>query len=201
MKIEIDSLLVIDDTGMPKAPGIRQLIDKDVKELYTRDKSPNKEQYIKECVFIYNMGDPKSSVRQQGLSEVEAIKASCELAGLDRSYLPDALVIRLYKRYYDENITEAGRTVENILKSLHNINLSITKINALLNEKLCENISLEDTAAIIQNIQLVARVAGDIPATIDKLDKAKEKLLYEQEQLRARGGQEVVSSMDAENYQ
>lgn len=57
-------------------------------------------------------------------------------AGLTDSYIPDVLVIRLIKRYYDENITEAGKVVENILKGIHNINLSIDAINNLLNENL-----------------------------------------------------------------
>ena len=30
----IDNMLVIDDNGMPKAPGIRQLMDKDICALY-----------------------------------------------------------------------------------------------------------------------------------------------------------------------
>lgn len=38
-RLIIDNLLLIDENGMPEAPTIRQLIDKDVRELYTRDKS------------------------------------------------------------------------------------------------------------------------------------------------------------------
>ena len=34
----IDSLIVIDDNGMPKPPTTRQLIDRDIRELYNRDK-------------------------------------------------------------------------------------------------------------------------------------------------------------------
>ena len=42
----IDKMLVIDDTGMPVAPTIRQLMDKDIKQLYTRDKTKDKSNYI-----------------------------------------------------------------------------------------------------------------------------------------------------------
>ena len=34
-RLIIDNLLLIDENGMPEAPTIRQLIDKDVRELYT----------------------------------------------------------------------------------------------------------------------------------------------------------------------
>ena len=47
-KIRVDKLLTVDDTGMPKAPDIRQILDKDVQLLWLRDKTKDKSQYIKE---------------------------------------------------------------------------------------------------------------------------------------------------------
>ena len=47
--LDIDKLIVIDDTGMPQAPGIRQLMDKDVLLLYQRDTNKDKRNYIAEC--------------------------------------------------------------------------------------------------------------------------------------------------------
>ena len=38
MKLDINRLITIDVTGMPKAPNPSQLLDKDVRELYMRDK-------------------------------------------------------------------------------------------------------------------------------------------------------------------
>ena len=99
----IDSLIVIDDTGMPVPPTTRQLIDRDIRELYRRDKTPDKKNYIAECIVIYYLGDPKSPARQAGLSEPEALKMAIEQTGLPRDYIPDALVLRLIKRYYEEN--------------------------------------------------------------------------------------------------
>ena len=143
-RLLIDSLIVIDDSGMPKPPTTRQLIDRDVRELYTRDKSKDKSRYIAECIVIYYLGDPKSPAKQSGLSDPEALKLAIEQAGLEKNYIPDVLVIRLIKRYYEQNITEAGRVVENILKGIHNINLSVDVINNLLNEKLnSHSLSLE----------------------------------------------------------
>ena len=75
-KITIDTLISIDDNGMPIAPNLRQLVDKDVRELYTRDKSTDKKRYVQECIVIYYLGDPKSPARQSGLSDVECHRTS-----------------------------------------------------------------------------------------------------------------------------
>ena len=199
-KLLIDSLIVIDDNGMPKAPTLRQLIDRDIRELYSRDKTPDKKKYIAEAIVIYYLGDPKSPARQAGLSDPEALKMAIEQAGLEKNYIPDKLVIRLISRYYNENITEAGKVVENILKTIHNVNLSIDVINNLLNEKLNGNITLEEIPSIIQLIDSVKKQAGDIPSILKKLEEAKQNLMYEKETEVSRGGQAVLSSMDAEAY-
>lgn len=199
-KLIIDSLITIDNNGMPVPPNTRQLIDKDVRELYRRDKTKEKKNYIAECIVIYYMGDPKSPARQAGLSDPEALRMAIEQAGLDSSYIPDVLTRRLIKRYYDENITEAGKTVENILKTIHNINISIDVVNSLLNEKLKGSITLEDVPNIMKLVDAVAEKAGDIPSILKKLEEAKQNLLYEKETELARGGGAVLSSMDAENY-
>ena len=199
-KLLIDSLIVIDDNGMPKPPTTRQLIDKDIRELYSRDKTPDKKNYIAECIVIYYLGDPKSPARQAGLSDPEALKMAIEQAGLDKKYIPDKLVIRLISRYYNENITEAGKVVENILKTIHNINLSIDVVNNLLNEKLNSNITLEEVATVMQLIDSVSKRAGDIPSLLKKLEEAKQNLMYEKETELSRGGQAVLSSMDCEDY-
>lgn len=199
-KLIIDSLITIDDNGMPTAPNLRQLLDKDVRELYQRDKTKDKSKYIQECVVIYYLGDPKSPARQSGLSEPEALKMAIQQADLPKDYIPDSLVIRLIKRYYDENITEAGRVVENILQGLHNINLSISTINSLLNQKLNSTVTLEDVDTIMGLINGVNAQSKELPALIKRLEDAKENLMYEKENEISRGGGIVTSSMDAENY-
>ena len=199
-KMLIDSLIVIDDNGMPKPPTTRQLIDRDIRELYNRDKTPDKKQYIAEAIVIYYLGDPKSPARQAGLSDPEALKMAIEQAGLDKNYIPDKLVLRLITRYYNENITEAGKVVENILKVIHNINLSIDVINNLLNEKLNGSITLEEVPTVVGLIDSVKKQAGDIPTLLKKLEEAKQNLMYEKETEITRGGQAVLSSMDAEEY-
>lgn len=199
-KLLIDSLLLLDDTGMPQPPTLKQLIDRDVRELYRRDKTKEKKMYIAECIVIYYLGDPKSPAKQSGLSDPEALKMAIEQAGLPKTYIPDVLVLRLIKRYYEENITEAGKVVENILKSVHNINLSIDVINSLLNEKLKSNPTLEEIPIILDMMKRVNEQAGAIPAMLKKLEEAKQNLMYEKETEISRGGQTVLSSMDAEAY-
>ena len=197
-KLLIDSLINIDDSGMPQPPKTRQLIDRDVRELYRRDTSKDKQKYIKECIVIYYLGDPKSPAKQNGLSDAEALKMAIEQAGLPADYLPDKLVIRLIKRYYNENITEAGVVVENILKGIHNINLIITNINELLNEQLKINVTIESVQSIVSMIDIVNKKSAEMPALIKALEEAKQNLMYEKETELSRGGGQVLSSMDAE---
>ena len=197
--ITIDSMLVVDDTGMPVPPTIRQLLDRDIRTLYTRDKSKDKKQYIAECIVIYQLGDPKSPARQSGLSEREALKYAIEQAGLNSDYIPDNLVLKLIKRYYDENITEAGRVVENILQTIHNINLGISQINRFLNDKLASPLDGDTIGTILGLVDNVKKQAGDIPSILKKLEEAKQNLLYEQQTELSRGGTAVLSSMDAED--
>lgn len=199
-KLDITQLITIDDNGMPVPPNTAQLLDRDIRQLYSRDKDKNKQGYIKDCIVIYYLGDPKSPARQAGLSDAEALKMAIEQADLPKNYIPDTLVIRLIKRYYDENIGEAGRTVENILKGIHNVNLMISKVNDLLNEKLNTTIDLAGVKEAIGLLDDVNDAAGKIPGMIKKLEEAKQNLLYEKETELSRGGVIVSSSMDADNY-
>lgn len=199
-QLNIEQLLVIDDTGMPQAPTIRQLMDVDVRALYTRDKSENKEKYIQECIVIYYLGDPKSPARQSGLSDKEALKMAIEQAGLKPNYIPDALVLKIIKKYYAQNITEAGLVVENLQQGIHNVGLSVKKLNSLLNEKIQGSIAVEDSLSIISIIDQLNKKASELPGLVKKLDEAKQNLLYETETNTARGGTVITSSMNIDEY-
>ena len=198
----IDSLLNIDDNGMPVAPNIRQLLDKDIRELYNKDKTKDKSQYVKECIVIYYLGDPKSPAKQAGLSDREALNMAIEQAGLPSNYTPSMLVLKLIKRYYEQNITEAGRVVENILKGLHNINIAIEAMNDILNQKLSKRaeIDIASMGEILTLVDAVNKKAGELPSIMKKLEEAKQNLLYEKETEIARGGDTVSSRMDATAY-
>lgn len=199
-KLNIDTLITIDDTGMPVPPNTRQLIDRDIRELYRRDTSADKKKYIQECIVIYYLGDPKSPAKQAGLSDAEALSMAIKQADLDKNYIPDVLVLRLIKRYYEENITEAGRVVENILKGLHNVNLSIDAINTCLNEKLRVSITADEISTILALIKSINDQSKELPSILKRLEEAKENLMYEKETELSRGGNIVLSSMDADAY-
>lgn len=198
-KLNIDTLITIDDNGMPQPPTTRQMIDKEVRMLYNRDKTRDKRNYIAECIVIYYLGDPKSPARQSGLNDAESLKLAIEQAGLPKDYIPDALVLSLYKRYYEENITEAGKVVENIMQSIHNINLYVARANDALNEQLNGSISLETLNSVGPTLDYIRKTAAEMPAILKKLEEARQNLMYEQESEMSRGGVQVLSSMKAED--
>ena len=193
----IDTLITIDEDGMPQPPTTRQMIDKDVRLLYSRDKTKDKSQYVAECIVIYYLGDPKSPARQSGLNEAESLKLAIEQAGLPKDYIPDALVLNLIKRYYEQNITEAGKVVENMMQTIHNINLYVSRANDILNEKLNGTLTLEELNAISPVLDTFKKQAADIPSLLKKLEEAKQNLMYEKETEMSRGGVQVISSMRA----
>ena len=195
----IDSLLEIDDTGMPKAPGLRQLLDRDIRELYQRDKTQDKSNYIKECIVIYYLGDPKSPARQAGLSDPEALVLAIQQAGLKEDYVPDELVVRLIQRYYNENITEAGRTLENLQQIVHNMNLAVSAINNILNEKLNTGLTIDNASQVMGMMDSITDKASQLPKLIKSLEEAKQNLIEEKNTEIARGGGQVLSSMKAGN--
>lgn len=196
--LNIDSLLVLDNTGMPQAPGIRQLMDKDIALLWSRDKTVNKSKYIAECGVIYYMGDPKSPARQQGFSDREALDMAIEQFDLPKDYLPDSLVKKLIDKYYAENMTQAGLVIENLNKSIHLISLATTKINDILNKKLSQNITEDDITSILALSDSVAKKVTQIPDLVKALGVAYENLRSEEETQLARGGGIVESSMNAD---
>lgn len=193
----IDTLITIDEDGMPQPPTTRQMIDKDVRMLYSRDKTKDKSQYVAECIVIYYLGDPKSPARQSGLNEAESLKLAIEQAGLPKDYIPDALVLRLIQRYYEQNITEAGKVVENMMQTIHNINLYVSRANDILNERLNGTLNLEELNAISPVLDTFKKQAADIPSLLKKLEEAKQNLMYEKETEMSRGGVQVLSSMRA----
>ena len=198
-KLDIDKLILIDNTGMPQAPGIRQLLDKDVALLWQRDTTKDKRKYIAECGVIYYLGDPKSPARQQGLSNEQALAMAIEQFNLDKNYLPDPLVKKLIDKYYHQNITEAGIAIENLNKSIHLISLAANKINDLLNKKLTQNIVEEDIPGILSLIDSVAKKITEVPNLVKALGVAYENLRSEEETQLARGGMVISSSMDADS--
>lgn len=196
--IVIEKLLTIDDTGMPKAPTIRQLQDKDVALLWQRDTSKDKHKYIAEAGVIYYLGDPKSPAKQQGLSDAESLKMAIDNFNLPSSYTPDSLVKKLIDKYYINNITEAGVALEALQKSIHLVSLAAVRINEQLNKKLSTTLVDEDISPILVMMDAVSKRITEIPALTKALSTAYENLRNEEEEQLARGGKTILSSMDAD---
>lgn len=193
--LDLDWMLTIDETGMPKAPTIKQLLDRDVALLWTRDKTPDKIQYIKEVGVIYYLGDPKGPCLQEGLSEKESLRRAIENFDLPKDYQPDSLVWKLVKRYYNQRVGAAMENVIVLKKGLHNNTLAASKLNELLNEKLNEGASLETAASIIALMDSLNKKVSDMPGLLKALQQAEENLLFEQESTAGRGGETISSSM------
>lgn len=197
-QINIDKLLIIDETGMPKAPTLRQILDKDVALLWQRDTTKDKRKYIAEVGVIYYLGDPKSPARQQGLTDEEALRMAIDNFNLPKDYKIDSLVRKLIDKYYNQNITEAGVALEVLHKSIHLVSIAATKINDILNRKLSNVISDEDITQILTMMDAVSKRITEIPALTKALGVAYENLRNEEEQQLARGGKQILSSMDAD---
>lgn len=196
--INIDKLLTIDDTGMPQAPTIRQLQDKDVALLWQRDTTKDKRNYIAEVGIIYYLGDPKSPAKQQGLSDEESLKLAIENFNLPKSYKPDSLVKKLIDKYYISNITEAGVALEALQKSIHLVSIAAVRINEQLNKKLTGVLSDEDITPILTMMDAVSKRITEIPSLTKALGTAYENLRNEEEEQLSRGGKKILSSMDAD---
>lgn len=196
--IVIEKMLNIDNTGMPQAPTIRQLQDKDVALLWQRDTTKDKRKYIGDVGVIYYLGDPKSPAKQQGLSDAESLKMAIDNFNLPKDYTPDALVSKLINKYYVANITEAGVALEALRKSIHLISIAAVRINEQLNKKLSNALGDEDITSILTMVDAVSKRITEIPALTKALGTAYENLRNEEEEQLARGGKQILSSMDAD---
>lgn len=197
--IVLEKLLTVDDTGMPQPPSLRQLQDKDVMELWSRDSSKDKRKYISEVGVIYYLGDPKSPAKQQGLSDEEALKMAIENYNLPTGYVPDKLVQTLINKYYVNNITEAGVALEALYKSIHLVSIAAVRINEILNTKISNAMTDEDITSTLTLIDAVSKRISEIPSLTKALGTAYENLRNEEEEQIARGGKSILSSMLADD--
>lgn len=196
--VTIGKMLTIDETGMPKAPDLRQLQDKDVALLWQRDNTKDKRNYIAEVGVIYYLGDPKSPAKQQGLSDEESLKMAIDNFNLPKSYQPDSLVKKIIDKYYVSNITEAGVALEALQKSVHLVSIAAVRINDQLNKKLSGALADEDITSILVLMDAVSKRITEIPSLTKALGVAYENLRNEEEEKLARGGKQIVSSMNAD---
>lgn len=196
--VNIENMISIDDTGMPKAPSVRQIIDKDVLELWARDKSSDKRKYLQEAGVVYYLGDPNSPAKQQGLNYNETIKMAIDNFNLPKDYTPDPLVKRIADKYYIQNITEAGVALDALRKSVHLVSIAANKINEQLSKRLTSLVSDDDIVPTMQLMGTVSKLIQEIPSLTKAIGTAYDNLRDEEEQQTARGGRTILSSMDAD---
>lgn len=194
-RLDIDWMLTIDRTGMPTAPDLRQLLDKDVRELYRRDTTPGKARYVQEVGVIYYVGDPKSPTKQQGLSDSECLKQAIINFDLPKDYVPDELVTKLIKRYYLQRTGIAMESIIVLREAIHNGMLVAKKLNELLREKLRTSIDADETNILVSYIDNINKKVTEFPNLVANLAKAEENLALEYESVQSRGGEQVLSSM------
>lgn len=197
--LKIEKMITIDNTGMPIAPSVTQLLDKDLLLLYKRDTSKDKSKYIAECGVIYYLGDPKSPAKQQGLTDKEALAMAVDNFDLPKTYVPDNLVNKLIGKYYKQNITEAGVALEVLQKSIHLVSISANRINDTLNAFIANpTIELTEISQILAIIDSVNKRISEIPSLTKALKTAYENLQNEEEDVKARGGKSILSSMNGD---
>lgn len=198
--LNIKNLLTFDIYGNVEPITIEQILDKDVLELYSRDLSQDKSKYKQECGVIYYLGDPNSPVRQNGLSEREALAEAIENFNLPKDYVPDPLVARLISRYNINAITPAGVAIENIRKSLHRISHAAIKIGETIDKLMEGAIEPTDIATFIDLSNKLGKFSTELPDYVAALRVAQDNLRNESEELEARGGETIQYSMDATKH-
>ena len=110
----------------------------------------------------------------------------------------DALVKKLIDKYYVQNITEAGMALDALRKSVHLVTLAANKINQFLNDKLQDAVSKEDIQLYLAMLNNVSSNVKELPNLMKSINVAYENLRAEEEEQLARGGKQILSSMDAD---
>ena len=199
--LDLAGMISIDEQGIPYAPNVYQIQDRQVRELYLRDTgSPDdpdsslKLRYLREAGVVYYLGDPKSPPNQMGKSRPEDAKANY---GLPADWEPDALILALADRYHKDKIGVAGEAVEALNRGLHNVVLAANIINEQLSLKMQAGLQSEDALTFIDYSTKLNNLINGIPNQIKALTEARQSLTLELEQKKARGGQVVTTSMSS----
>lgn len=197
--LDLSSLISVDEQGYPYAPNVYQIQDRDVRELYLRDTSEDKLQYLKEAGVIYYLADPKSPPNQMGYSRPEALESARVNYALPSDWQPDALILRLVDRYHEDKSGVAGEALETILRAIHNSSRAANIISERLTDKLNSGLQAEDALPVIDLVTKLNGIINIIPTQMKSLNEAKQAAALEIEQKKARGGKVVTSSMSAKD--
>ena len=81
------------------------------------------------------------------------------------------------------------------------MSLIVNKYNGFLNDLLINNSTIEECQTAMNLLGQISKIAGDLPTLTKNLETAKQNLMYEIQTESSRGGNKVLSSMDAEDYE
>lgn len=73
-KVNIDKIISVDESGMPCAPNPRQLLDKDVLALYSRDKTQDKKDILLNVGLFIILETQKVLVDKKGVVIMNVLK-------------------------------------------------------------------------------------------------------------------------------
>ena len=82
-----------------------------------------------------------------GYSRSEALASARANYALPNDWQPDALILRLVDRYYEDKMGVAGEALETILRAVHNSSRAANILSEQLTNKLNAGIQAEDTFA------------------------------------------------------
>lgn len=192
--LDITKMLAVNDQGIPYAPNLYQIQNKDVRELYIRDTSSNKLRYIKEAGVIFYIADPKSPPNQMGYSYPEALAAAKANYGLDPNWECDDLILRIINEY-KKGWSPAEESLNSVSRALHNANLAANFISEQLSIKINSGIQAEDTLVVIDYINKLTAIINLLPNQLKTINEAKQAVLLDNQQRKARGGKTITTSM------
>ena len=163
---------------------------------------------VEQLTAVWYLCDHNSSIVKEGLTGKDALDKVRRILNLE-DWKPDE-VVKAAINYYNENCDGiAGKTVKIVEEGLRNIYDSAKLLNLISINKIKElqkQLELEDTKidsvitdainTIMNNQQILTKLANDLPNTIDKLIENKDRLKRELTEVKlAQGKRAITASM------
>lgn len=144
------------------------LLLKPFKQIWTKDKSKNKDNALMQLGYIYFMCDPRSDF-QYIIDEEERSKAIIEAEGMPKDWKPDALVKQAMELYCTFKPTAA--------LLLEDTRVAVDKLRSLL--RTIDLTATDDKGKPIYTLNTVTATIKQIPALVKELDEAEKTLTAE----------------------
>lgn len=159
---------------------------KPLRKIYNRDRTKNKEEFMRAITIVYFMADPRSTYNYL-LDEDDRLKAILEEEGLEKGFkITDELkeAIQIYKKH---TITTSQLALEDARYAVENLRKLIRSV---------DYDSMEEKDKV-NAAKTVASVCSMLPKIVKDLQDTEKIVLKEiEEQGRARGGSEKTITDD-----